>query len=83
MDTVLNSIHKMCASAAFIVALVLLDLPLKILSWVFLLILGCILCIIYPLVKNHKGCNFIDVVYEYANSKQLIARWVWRQWQYE
>lgn len=82
MEIILEFMHKVCASAAFIVALVLLDLPLKILSWVFLLIFGCILCIIYPLVKNNKGCNFIDVVYEYANSKQLIARWVWKQWQY-
>lgn len=82
METILNFVHKLCSAAAFLVALVLLDLPLKILSWVALLIFGCILCIIYPLVKNNKGCDFIDVVYEYANSKQLIAKWVWKQWQY-
>ena len=82
MDTILNCAHKMCASAAFIVALVLLDLPLKILAWIFLLVLGIILCIFYPLVKNSRGCNFLDFVYDYANSKQLIANWVWRQWQF-
>lgn len=82
METIFNFLHKICALAAFIVALVLLDLPLKILSWVYLLILGCVLCIIYPLVKNYQSSNFIDVIYEYANSKQLIAMWVWKQWQY-
>ena len=82
MEKIFEFMHKLCSVVAFLVALVLLDLPLKILSWVFLLILGCILCIIYPLVKNHEGWRFIEVIYDYANSKQLIARWVWRQWQY-
>lgn len=82
METIFEFMHKLCSAVAFLVTLVLLDLPLKILSWVFLLILGCILCIIYPLIKDHEGCNFIEVIYDYANSKQLIARWVWKQWQY-
>lgn len=82
METILNFMHKLCSAVAFLVALVLLDLPLKILTWIFFIILGSILCIIYPLVKGAEMPEFITYIYDYASSKQLIATWVWNQWQY-
>ena len=82
MDALFKGMHILCASTAFVVALVLLDLPLKILSWIFFILIGSILCIIYPLVKDVEGPEFIAYIYDYANSKQLIATWVWQKWQY-
>lgn len=82
MDTIFNFVHKMCACIAFAVSLLLLDIPLKIILCVLFLILALVLSIFYPITKNLSGPEWLADVYEYASTRQLIATYVWKCWNY-
>lgn len=82
MDTIFSFMHKMCACLATAVAFVLLDVPIKVISWIIFLVLGLFLSIIYPLIKNAEGPAWLCNWYDYASSNQWIARYVWNAWIY-
>lgn len=74
--------HSICAAVAFMVTLVLIDIPLKVVSLIFFLVLGFMLCIIYPLAKNISFPSWFLTWYDYAKTcNTLIASKVWKAWQ--
>lgn len=81
METILKLVHRLCALVAFVVTLVLVDLPLKILSILFVLIIGIFWAIFYPLAKKFVGPRFFGTIYDYASDGgALLAKRVWNLW---
>lgn len=71
----------MCALVAFMVTLVILDLPLKILASAVILIVGIIGSILYPIVKNWKCPAFMVWIYSYVTiGTNWFASKVWNLW---
>ena len=81
METILKLVHRLCALVAFVVTLVLVDLPLKILSVLFVLIIGILGAIFYPLTKKLVFPRFFGTIYDYASDGgELFAKRVWNLW---
>ena len=81
MRTVLKLVHKLCALIAFMIALILVDLPLKILSTLFVLIIGVLGAIFYPLAKKLTMPRFVDIICDYALEGRIVfAKNVWNLW---
>lgn len=81
MRTILRLVHKLCALVAFTVTLVLVDLPLKILSVLFVLIIGILGAIFYPLVKKLTMPRFVSIICDYALDEWVpFAKRVWNLW---
>lgn len=81
MRTILRLVHKLCALIAFTVTFILIDLPLKILSILFVLIIGILGAIFYPLVKKLTMPKFFDSICSYAlDGWVLFAKRVWNLW---
>lgn len=84
MRTILRLVHKLCALVAFTVTLVLVDLPLKILSALFVLIIGILGAIFYPLLKKLTMPRFFDTICDYAlDGWTLFAKQAWNLWMEE
>ena len=74
--------HSICAAVAFMVTLVLIDIPLKVVSLIFFLVLGFLMCLIYPIAKNISWPNWFLNWYDYAKSVNTsLAVKVWNAWQ--
>lgn len=56
------------------------DVPLKVILCIIFLILGLFLALIYPLVKNTYGPDWIGKLYDYATIRATIAAKVWEMW---
>lgn len=81
MRTILRLVHKLCALVAFTVTLVLVDLPLKILSVLFVFIVGTLGAIFYPLAKKLIMPRFICIICDYAlDGWKLFAKRAWDLW---
>lgn len=80
MIKILDLIHKSIALFVAFTVLICIDLPCKILSWVFMFTLVCVCSIIYPLIKHHTLPNFVDIIYDYSCSSDLIAKRVYKEW---
>jgi hypothetical protein len=80
MDTILKFVHLFVAFFNAFVTLVCIDLPLKLILCIIFLILGLFLALIYPLVKNTCGPNWIGRLYDYATTRETIAANVWEMW---
>lgn len=80
MDTILKFVHLFVAFFNAFVTLVCIDLPLKLILCIIFLILGLFLALIYPLVKNTCGPNWIGRLYDYATTRETIAAKVWEMW---
>jgi hypothetical protein len=80
MDAIFDFMHKCCAWAAYIVALVLIDFPLKAILCVIFLVLGLLLSIFYPLVKKRECARWISNLYGYTTGRIWIAEKIWEAW---
>lgn len=80
MSTVLKSIHLMVAVFNTVLTFLCVDIPLKVILCIMFLILGLFLALIYPLVKNTCGPDWIGKVYDYATTQATIASKVWEMW---
>lgn len=80
MDTILKFTHLLVAFFNAFITLVCVDLPLKLILCIIFLILGLFLAIIYPLVKNTCGPDWIGELYDYATTRETIAAKVWEMW---
>lgn len=81
MRTILRLVHKLCALIAFLVTLILVDIPLKILSILFVLIIGVFGAIFYPLAKKLTMPKFVDNICTYTLDRQVwFAKRVWNLW---
>ena len=81
MRTILRLVHILCALVAFTVTLVLVDLPLKILSVSFVLIIGILGAIFYPIVKKLVMPSFIGIICDYdLDGCKLFAKRAWDLW---
>ena len=81
MNKVLNSILTTVAWIVTIVTFICLDIPLKILAILFILLVGIICAIIYPLTKNFCAPMWLGTIFDYsAEPKMLIAKKVYELW---
>ena len=81
MDKILNFIHGFFLWTFTLIALFCIDLPLKIILWVLILLLGLVVSIFYPLIKKIELPSCVEVVYDYATTKtNLISKHVYRLW---
>lgn len=82
MDKIFDFMHSLCAGVTFMVTLVLIDIPLKVVSLLFFLVIVSLMCIIYPLVKHIEFPNWWCDWYDYSKStKNTLAKKVWKAWQ--
>lgn len=81
MNKVLNFILAMIAWIVTIVTFICLDIPLKILAILFILLLGIVCAILYPLTKNFYAPTWLGTIFDYsAKPKMLIAKKVYKLW---
>lgn len=81
MKTISKFVRFLCALVAFMVTLVILDLPLKILSSAVILIVGIIGSIFYPVVKNWHCPKFLVGIYSYVTvGTNWFASKLWNLW---
>lgn len=81
MNKILDFIHKSIALFVTITVLICIDLPCKVLAVVFLIVLAIIVALFYPLFKKFKCLpNFVDTIYDYGCSLDLIAKKVYKEW---
>lgn len=82
MDKILDFIHGFILWTFTLITLICIDLPLKIILWVLILLLGLVVSIFYPLIKRIEFPSCVEVVYDYATTKKnLISKRVYRLWQ--
>lgn len=83
MDQILNTIHQTIAVIVAIIAVLFIDVPLKVLLCSFFIVLGLVFSIFYPITKKLVCPRWMDTVYEYTtnNTKWLAARiyWAWKR----
>ena len=83
MDQILNTIHQTIAVIVAIIAVLLIDVPLKVLLCLFFIVLGLVCSIFYPITKRLVCPRWMDTAYEYATTttKLLAARiyWAWKR----
>ena len=81
MNKVLHFILTIVAWIVTIVTFICLDIPLKILAIIFILLVGTICAIVYPLTKCVQAPIWFGTIFDYAaNLKMLIARKVYELW---
>ena len=81
MNKVLNSILAIIAWIVTIVTFICLDIPLKIAAILFILLVGTLCAILYPLTKHFCAPRWFEVIFDYAaNLKMLIAKKVHELW---
>lgn len=81
MNKVLDFILAVVAWIVTIVTFICLDIPLKILAIIFILLVGIVCAIFYPLTKNFYAPMWLEVVFDYsAKPKALIAKKVHKLW---
>ncbi len=81
MNKVLNFILAVVAWIVTAVTFICLDIPLKILAILFILLLGILCAIFYPLTKNFYAPMWLETVFDYsAKPKTLIAKKVHKLW---
>jgi hypothetical protein len=81
MNKILDFIHKSIALFVAFTVLICIDLPCKVLAVIFLIVLAIIVALFYPLFKKIKYMpNFVDAIYDYGNSSNLIAKKVYKEW---
>jgi hypothetical protein len=82
MGQILDFIHSFIKWTFTLITLVLIDLPLKAISYVVILILGIVYALIYPLVKKLDAPIWIEYIYGYATQKKvLISKFVHNLWE--
>lgn len=81
MNKVLNFILTIVAWIVTIVTFLCLDIPLKILAILFILLVGIMCAIFYPLTRNFCAPMWLGTVFDYsAKPKMLIAKKVYKLW---
>ena len=81
MNKVLDFILATIAWIVTIVTFICLDIPLKILAILFILLVGIVCAIFYPLTKNFYAPMWVGTIFEYsAKPKMLIAKKVYKLW---
>lgn len=80
METILKVIHFSVACFNAFITLVCIDLPLKLILCIIFLIIGFLLALIYPLVKNTCGPDWIGRLYDYATTRETLSYKVWEMW---
>ena len=81
MNKVLNFILAGVAWIVTIGTLICLDIPLKILAILFILLVGIVCAIFYPLTKNFYAPMWLGTIFDYsAKPKMLIAKKVHKLW---
>lgn len=81
MKTIIKCVRFVCALVAFIVTLVILDLPLKILASTLILLVGVVGSIFYPIIKNLNCPNFLKTIYSYVIvGDNWFASRMWNLW---
>jgi hypothetical protein len=81
MKTISKFVRFLCALVAFMVTLVILDLPLKILASALIVTVEIIGSILYPIVKNWGGPRFMTGIYSYVTvGTNWFASKLWNLW---
>ena len=80
MDSILNFMHKCSVWAVYIIALVLIDFPLKAILWILFLILGIICYVFYPLKKMFDFPHWVSNLYNYATSQIWLSEKISDLW---
>jgi hypothetical protein len=81
MNKVLSFILAVIAWIVTIVTFICLDLPLKILAIIFILLVGTVCAILYPLTKHFCAPRWFEVIFDYsAKPKMLISKKVYKLW---
>ena len=81
MNKVLNSILAVIAWIITAVTFICLDVPLKIAAIIFILLVGIVCAIFYPLTKHFYTPMWLGTVFDYsAKPKMLIAKKVHKLW---
>ena len=81
MNKVLNFILAIVAWIVTAVTFVCLDIPLKILSIIFILLVGIMCAIFYPFTKRICAPRWFEVTFDYsAKPKMLISKKVYELW---
>lgn len=81
MNKVLTFILAIVAWIITIVTFICLDIPLKILAIIFILLVGIVCAIFYPLTKNFYAPMWLGTIFDYsAKPKMLIAKKVYKLW---
>ena len=81
MIKVLNFILAVIARIITGVTFICLDIPFKILSILFILLVGTVCAIFYPLTKQFHAPRWFEVIFDYAaKSKGLISKKVYKLW---
>lgn len=82
MDKILDFIHKIVLWTFTLVVLVCVDLPLKVALWIFLILLGIVASILYPIIKYIGFPEWFETIYRYATKKNvLLSTYVHKLWQ--
>lgn len=81
MEKILNFMHGFFLWTFTLITLILVDLPLKVVGFVLILIIGLICSILYPLVKK-VACPVygLETMYNYVTTRQLISKYVYDLW---
>ena len=81
MNKVLDFIHAFIAWIVTIVAFICLDIPLKVLAIIFILLMGIVFAILYPLSKKVYAPIWLGLIFDYsAKPKMLIAKKIYELW---
>ena len=81
MNKVLNFILAAVAGIVTVVTFICLDIPLKILAIIFILLVGILCAIFYPLTKNFYAPMWLGTVFDYsAKPTMLISKKVYKLW---
>ena len=81
MNKVLNFILAFIAWVVTTVTFICLDVPLKIAAIIFILLVGTLCAILYPLTKRFCAPRWFEVIFDYsAKPKMLISKKVYELW---
>ena len=81
MNKVLNFILAVVAWVVTAVTFICLDIPLKILAIAFILLVGTVCAIFYPLTKHFCAPRWFEVIFDYAaKPRTFIAKKVHELW---
>ena len=81
MNKVLNAILKIVAWIVTILTFICLDIPLKLLAILFILLVGIVCSIFYPLTRNLCAPMWFETIFDYsAKPKMLISKKVYKLW---
>lgn len=81
MEDLFCFIHSAVQMVIAMVSLLVIDLPLKIVSWVVLVTASVVIYIFYPITKRINRPNWVDKWITYAIScDDIITHYILKMW---